>query len=130
MATAHFAAQGEFADERDFVRRFAEVESAGGDDGADGNREVEGWSLLLDVGGGEVDGGASGGGGEAGVGDSGPDAVFALADGGVGESDDDLVDLAPAPGVHLDFDGDGINAYNGSRIDFCKHVWLLPLSKV
>ena len=113
-AAADLAAQRELADQGDFGRGFAEVEPAGGDDGADGDGEVEGGSLLLDVGRGEVDGGAPGGRGEAGVRDGGPDAVLALADGGVGEADDHLVDLASAPRVHLDFNGHGVDAHHGS----------------
>ena len=116
---ADFSGEGEFADDKATLeaRKFG---AFGGSNHPHSNREIETRTLFFNIGRGEVDGRALAGPTQAAVRDGGGDAVLALADGGVGQADDNHDGVARA-GVHLDLHFNGFNALNGGGENAGKH---------
>lgn len=84
------------------------------------DRKIKARSLLLYIGGGEIDRGAAAGPVIAAVADGSGDAITALFHSGIRQADDDNLWFAAA-GVHLDFDFECIDAVNSSRKNLREH---------
>src|SRR5262249_26804992 len=95
-------------------------ELAGGGEEGQGDGQVEGAGVLLQVGGREVDDGAAVVSAGAEVDEGAFDTVDALADGGLGQADHDRLGQ-PAGGVHLGLDSHGVDADQGERVQLRQH---------
>src|SRR5438477_12434390 len=109
----------EFPDQHE-IRDITTLDYALGRQDTQGNREIEGRPGFPHAGGREVHRDAMGGELEAGVADGAANAVPALANAGIGQSDHGE-NGQPEGDVHLDEDGAGVDAEDSSRPETSEH---------
>ena len=123
---AHAAVEREFPDDergRDCLVR--NVDLHGGEQDAEGNRQVVRRPLLADVRRGEIDGDAPGGEAAAAVADGGAHPLLRLLHGGVGQSDN-IKGRHPRANIYLHRDRHAVQPDQGATGHFGEHPPLLP----
>ena len=120
VEVAHRAVEAELADDHRIVEARAGIELAGGQEDAEGDRQVVGGAALAQVGRGEVDGDVAVGEAGAGIAQGGAHALLRLLDGGVRQPDNEHAGLARAD-VDLDLDELAVEPDRGAAVDPGEH---------
>ena len=97
----------------------------GGDQQAQGDRQIEAAGVLAQIGRGQVDDGAAGVAAVAEVGQGPLDAVDALLDRHLRQADEDRLGQA-GRGIDLDLDGHGVDADEGEGVELGEHARAIP----
>lgn len=112
--------QGQLAD-GGAIREVVRLDLPGGDEQAEGDRQVEGPGVLAEVGRGQVDDGPAGRAGVPEVGQGPLDPVDALPDGQLREPDQDGLGDRRGDRVDLDLDRDGVDPGQGEGVQLGQH---------